>query len=83
METKTFKYNQWEVTLSKKQFVSGGLFVTVDILGDWCRYSGIHYGSSPDTGALYDYVAYDYPECISKGLKERIYKRCIKMLGGV
>lgn len=77
---KYFKYNQWSISLEKRKTVDGDEYISIDILGNYNRYNGIYYGVNPDTHMLYDYVAYDFPECISKGLKDKILKCCIKMM---
>lgn len=61
------KYNQGTVELS--EYPQG---ISIGITGRWNGYAGTFYKHNKT-------VAYDFPEAIPQGLKNKILKQCIKM----
>lgn len=78
---KQFNYGQWTVTLKRK---NAGLswvdhtptedYISIDVVGNWRATQGMLYDKYREN------CAYDEPELLPKGLKQRIYKVAKKML---
>lgn len=76
-----FKYGQWEVSLERK---NAGLswvdhtptedYISIDVVGNWRATQGMLYDKHRSN------CAYDEPELLPKGLKQRIYKVAKAML---
>lgn len=76
-----FKYGQWEVTLKRG---NAGLswvdrtpledHISINVVGNWRATQGMLYDKHREN------CAYDEPELLPKGLKQRIYKVAKAML---
>lgn len=81
MDKIEFKYGQWVVELQRKasgiSWVTGEVksdYVTIDVTGKWVATDGILYNNTRPC------CVYDRPEILPKGLKDRIYKKAMKLL---
>lgn len=78
----TFNYGQWTVTIQLRDYehvifgspASDTPYCSIDCTGTWVSEQGILYDFWRDC------CAYNNPEILPKGLKERIFKRAHKLI---